>query len=749
MFSHFGDCELDDSLYQLRRGGEPVDIEPKVFDVLVYLLHHRDRLISKEELLDELWPGQVVSETALTRCIVAARKAVGDDGGTQQVIKTQHGRGYRFVAPLITNSQAVPTSTFQLPSQEEEISGQESGGRSQEEERRSVTDQPLAPSPQPLEIFISSTSSTTTVAPRRFRWWQVLVLVALLVIGGVLTANWRLVRLVIASYTAAPVVDSVALPLPDKPSLVVLPLVNLSGDAAQEYFSDGLTDDLINTLAQFPDLFIIARHSAFTYKGKTIKEQDVGRELGVRYVLEGSVRRAGEQVRLNVQLVDATNGEQLWAERYDRPFTEIFALQDDLVHKIATTLTLQLSAWAHGVSARKATENVEAYDYELRGLEQWLGMTKKDNLRAREFFEKAVGLDPQYAEAYSLIGITYYTEWSMYWNRDPQTLERAVEYGQKAVALNDFYFGHLVMALAYTQQAQVDRALSEIERVITLQPNRAESHYVRGEVLMFAGRPREALPSFQHALRLSPRGPINYFAALGWVYHATDQYAESIAAYKRTLALNPLYPWAYPTQAFNYLNQWITQQSHDPKILDQAYDAAQNGVALNDAYRTALGVAYLWQKQYDNAIVELERAVKLDGNSVCAQMQLAYVLGRVGRVEEAVRVGERSLSLQALPADDRCLSYVADAFALAGRLEEAAALFQRQLRQFPNLLGAHLLLAGIYSQLSRDTEARAQVVEVLRINPQFSLEVHKQRAPFKDPAMLEHHIAALREAGLK
>jgi adenylate cyclase len=159
----------------------------------------------------------------------------------------------------------------------------------------------------------------------------VLLLLVVLVLGGGLAANWRLVRLVVASYFPPPVPEASALPLPDKPSLVVLPFTNLSGDASQEYFSDGMTDDLINTLAQFPELFIIARHSAFTYKGKTIKEQDIGRELGVQYVLAGSVRRAGEQLRLNVQWVDTKTGEQMWAERYDRPFKDIFAVQDEIV----------------------------------------------------------------------------------------------------------------------------------------------------------------------------------------------------------------------------------------------------------------------------------------------------------------------------------------------------------------------------------------------------------------------------------
>jgi TolB-like protein/predicted Zn-dependent protease len=585
------------------------------------------------------------------------------------------------------------------------------------------------------------------------RWWQVLLLVVVLVLGGGLAANWRLARLVVASYLPPPVPEPIALPLPDKPSLVVLPLVNLSGDSNQEYFSDGLTDDLINTLAQFSDLFIIARHSAFTYKGKTIREQDVAQELGVRYVLTGSVRRAGEQVRMNVQLVDATTGEQVWAQRYDRSFTEIFAVQDDLLQKIVTTLKLQLSLWKQGMFTSKSTQNVEAYDYVLRGLEHWSILTAKANLRARKFFEKALALDPQYVEPYAQVGWTYLLEWTMKWNPDPQNLERALEYGQKATALNDSYpQGHMLLAEAYVQKAQIDRALLEVEKLVTLLPNHADSYAIQAEVLMVAGRPTEALQSIQQTIRLNPQAPVMYFFMLGWAYHSTEQYVESITALNRALARTPFLFLAYSLQAFNYITQWHAQRSHASNLLDLAYEAAQNAITLNDAFpggHTALGAVYLSQKHYDDAITAFERAVVLDGNYVCGQMQLAEGLSYVGRIEEAVRVAERALSLKALPSDDRCLFGVASAYALAGRLEEAVALSQRQLQQFPNFLASHLQLADIYSQLGRETEAQAAAAEVLRINPQFSLEVHKQRMPLKDPATLERHIAALRKAGLK
>jgi TolB-like protein/DNA-binding winged helix-turn-helix (wHTH) protein/Tfp pilus assembly protein PilF len=800
---NFGPYRLDPANARLWHETQSLRLTPKAFQVLCYLATRPGQLVSKNELFQAVWTDTIISEATLTSAIQEIRKALADNAREPQYVETVPKRGFRFIGAVTSEQLSVVSREegqagngadgLESIGQQREANGQEidtvmpaqpvlvlrgagiqdpqaqaSGESSGIPASAGMTspssslqthgpspqpEQVPDPSPQTLDTLVSSPSSTTTPTARRFRWWQVLVLIIILVLGGGLAANWRLARLVVASYISPPVPEPIALPLPDKPSLVVLPLVNLSGDSSQEYFSDGLTDDLINTLAQFPDLFVIARHSAFTYKGKTIKEQDVGRELGVRYVLTGSVRRAGEQVRLNVQLVDATTGDHLWVEQYDRPFTEIFALQDDLVQKLATTLKLQLSVWTNGFTFRKTTENVEAYDYNLRGLKQWLGLTKSDNLQARTFFETALALDPQYALAYAHLGFTYHTEWVWKWSTDPQTLDRALEYGQKAVVLNDFYaLGHTVLAFVYVQKKQIDRAVSEIERAMTLQPNFADSHRNRAEVLMFAGRPGEALQSIQQALRMSPHGPVGSFVILGWAYQNTEQYAESIVALKRALALTPFFLPAYPMQAFNYIAQWMTQQSHNPKLLDQAYDAAQNAIALNDAYpeaHLALGFVYLSQKYYDAAITAFERAVALDENSVCGQMLLAFGLSQVGRVEEAVKVGERALSLKALPVDERCLYGVASAYGLAGRLEEAATLSRRLLQQSPNFLTSHLQLADIYSQLGREAEAQTAATEVMRINPQFSLEVHKERVPIKDPAMLERHIAALRKAGLK
>src|SRR6185369_11359226 len=227
------------------------------------------------------------------------------------------------------------------------------------------------------------------------------------------------------------------LPLPDKPSIIVLPFVNMSKDPDQDYFSDGLTDVLTGDLSKISSLFVIARNSAFTYKGNAVNMQDIRKELGVRYVLEGSVQKAGEQVRIVTQLIDTTTDSHLWSERYDRPLKDIFALQDEIVQKIVTTLKLQLTLQEQGFIAHKHTDNLEAYDDFLRGVESFNRFTKEATLQAQQMFEKALALDPQYADAYAWLGLTYWMEWGVHWSADPQTLERALAVAQQAVSLDD------------------------------------------------------------------------------------------------------------------------------------------------------------------------------------------------------------------------------------------------------------------------------------------------------------------------
>ncbi len=546
--------------------------------------------------------------------------------------------------------------------------------------------------------------------------------------------------------------QSAALSLPDKPSILVLPFINMSNDPEQEYFSDGITEDITSDLSKISSLFVISRNSAFTYKGKATKVQDISREMGVRYVLEGSVRKAGERVRITAQLIDATTDHHLWAERYDRSLTDIFALQDEIVQKIVTTLKLQLTLQEQGWIVRKRTDNLEAYDAFLRGVEYFWRDTKEAVAQARQTYEKAVTLDPQYAEAYARLGLTYYREWVWRWSADPQTLERALALAQQAVALDDSLpVAHSLLSLVYARKQQYDQASAEGERAIALDPNNADSYAWQAEVLNVAGRPEDALRAVEQAMRLNPHYPPYYLIQLGWAYNLTGRYAEAVATLKEATSRSPTHFGAHLNLALSYVQQWASQQSPDSQTLEQALAAAQRVRALNDSdlsesrdlgYCLSVAKAVRAGHRRDGA------GHRLDPNDARSYALLAEALSRVGKPEEALRMVEQALRRKPFVADEHLRS-VGTAYSLAGKPEEAIAPLKQYLTRYPNVLGAHLTLAAVYSELGRDAEARAEAAEVLRINPKFSLEVHKQRVPIKDPAVLERHIAALRKAGLK
>jgi TolB-like protein/Tfp pilus assembly protein PilF len=545
------------------------------------------------------------------------------------------------------------------------------------------------------------------------------------------------------------------LPLPDKPSLIVLPFVNMSKDPDHEYFSDGLTEVLTGNLSKLSSLFVIARNSAFTYKGKAMKVQDVGREMGVRYVLEGSVQRADQRVRITTQLIDATTGYHLWSEQYDRPLQDIFALQDEIVQQIVTTLKLQLTLQEQGYIVRKHTDNLEAYDSFLRGVEYYWRYTKETTAQARQMFEKAIALDPQYVEAYAWLGRTYYLESLFRWSTDPQTLEHAFELAQKALALDDsLSFAHSVLSLVYVQKQQYDQALAEGERGIALDPSNADSYVMQAHVLNSTGRPEEALKRVEQAMRLNPHYPPLYLFQLGWAYRLAGRYAEAVAKMKEVISRNPNNPPAYNSLAWNYWWQWVSQQSPDAQTLEEALAAVQRALALNDSFHWShifLGYISLYQQQYEQALAEMERAVALAPTVAESYAALAEVLSCVGRTKDALEAAAQALRLKSSGgvAVDEHLASVGTAYAVAGRYAEAQAPLQRYLSHYPNILYIHLMLAVVYSELGQAAEARAEAAEVLRLNPQFSLEIHRQRVPIKDPAMLERHLAALRKAGLK
>ncbi|MFQ5897295.1 MAG: tetratricopeptide repeat protein [Candidatus Methylomirabilia bacterium] len=333
---------------------------------------------------------------------------------------------------------------------------------------------------------------------------------------------------------------TLALEIPDKPSIAVLPFENLSGDPEQEYFSDGITEDLITDLSKLSGLFVIARNSVFTYKDKPVKVQQVSQELGVQYVLEGSVRKADGRVRITAQLVDATTGHHLWAERYDRDLKDVFALQDEITQKIVAALAVTLTEGEEARLGGEHTGSAEAYDYFLRGTEYYRRTTREGNLKAREMFERAIELDPEYGEAYAALGWTYFHGWTMQWSQDPQTLEQALELAQRSRGLDDSLPGcRLLLGLVYLWKKQYEEAIAEAEWATALAPNDADAYATLGDILSWAGRPEETIRLVEKAMRLNPRYPFVYLWGLGHAYYLTGDYEAAIVTLKRVLTRNP------------------------------------------------------------------------------------------------------------------------------------------------------------------------------------------------------------------
>jgi adenylate cyclase len=330
------------------------------------------------------------------------------------------------------------------------------------------------------------------------------------------------------------------LELPEKPSIAVLFFVNMSGDLEQEYFSDGITEDLITDLYKISGLFVIARHSVFTFKGKAAKVQEVGRELGVRYVLEGSVRKAGSRVRITAQLVDTLTGGHLWAERYDRDLKDVFALQDEVTQKIVESLAVRLTKREKDHLARKYTDNLEAYDLVLRGLEFYFWLTQEANVKAREIFQKVIDLDPEYALAHARLGWTYLREWSLGWTQSHDSLERASELAQRAIALDDSLSdGHALLAETYLWKRRHDDAIAEAEKAVILDPNNPERMIDLGNILAFAGRPEEGIGWIRKGMRFNPICPVGYLFMLGHAFSLIEKYAEAIAVLSKAVDRQP------------------------------------------------------------------------------------------------------------------------------------------------------------------------------------------------------------------
>src|SRR5262249_14370984 len=325
------------------------------------------------------------------------------------------------------------------------------------------------------------------------------------------------------------------LPLSDKPSIAVLPFTNMSGDPEQEFFADGLTEDIITELSRFHDLLVISRNSAFVYKGKAIKIQEVAREFGVDYVLEGSVRKAGGRVRVTVQLIDAATDRHVWAERYDRELEDIFAIQDEVTRAIVATLPGRVEAATHDRAKRKPTDNMAAYECVLAAKVLHHRSAREDNAQALRLLDRAVALDPNYAHAHAWKGCVLGQKWVYNWCEDRDaTMQQVAEELETALALDDNdYDVHRILPAVNLNREDHDRATYHQERALALNPNYDLVVVQQGEILTWLGRPEEGIDWIKKAMRLNPYHPERFWNHLGRAYYCAEKYADAAAAFAR------------------------------------------------------------------------------------------------------------------------------------------------------------------------------------------------------------------------
>ncbi len=398
------------------------------------------------------------------------------------------------------------------------------------------------------------------------------------VVGGVA----GLVLLVIAGWAGwqwlRPPASS-GLPVPAKPSVAVLPFTNLSQDPAQEYFSDGVTEDLITGLSKVSGLFVIARNSVFTYKGKPVKARDVSRDLGVRYLVEGGVQRAGSRVRITAQLVDATTGYHIWAERYDREVQDLFSLQDEVTQQIIRALAVKLTEAERVRMGRAPTGDPEAYDLVLRGQDERRRTTREGNAEARRLFVKALDLDPGYARAYMGLSWAHLQSWQLGWSADPESLERAQELAQRAIALDDTLVGvHSVLSQIYLWRKEHDRAIAEAERAVVLAPSDADGYETLAEILGWAGRPEDSMRFIRQAMRLNPHYPFFYLWTLGHAAYLLGRNREAMEAFNKLAQENPNFLPAHAYAAVLFVEMGREKEARE------AWDRARRlspGVSLS------------------------------------------------------------------------------------------------------------------------------------------------------------------------
>jgi adenylate cyclase len=374
------------------------------------------------------------------------------------------------------------------------------------------------------------------------RRWQrpALALVGILILIAAVVAVWQFVLRPSPPTLEKADPKKMVLPLPDKPSIAVLPFVNMSDDPKQGYLSDGITENIITGLSKIPRLLVIARNSTFVYKGKGVKVQQVAEDLGVRYVLEGSVQRSENRIRITAQLIDALTGNHLWAERYDRDLKDVFAVQDEITMKILISMRVKLTEGEQDLKGKRP-RNLEAYLRVLQALEYIQRFNIESNIMGKQLAEEAIVLDPEFARAYHCLAGTHMMDVWLGSSKSPkESLDKAVELTQKAISL-DSKDGrpYAQLGYLYAMKKDYEKAIAEGEKAVALDPGGADAHAWLGQSLNLADKPNEAIPVFEKAIRLNPNGPTWYFLNYGNSLRYMGQYQEAIVQYKKALRVAP------------------------------------------------------------------------------------------------------------------------------------------------------------------------------------------------------------------
>jgi len=456
----FGDRLLDTERRELRHGTDLIAVEPQVFDLLVHLLANCDRVVSKNDLITSIWNGRIVSDSTVTSRINAARKAVGDSGDTQKLIRTIPRKGFRFIGAVST-------------------------------------------------LHNSNGQAATSLD---------------------------------ANHESRPGLP----PLPDRPAIAVLPFKNMTGDPAQEYFSDGISEDIITGLSKLRWFFVIARNSSFTYKGRTVHLKQIGDELGVGYVVEGSVRKDGDRVRITAQLNDAFTGRHIWAERYDRNLADVFAVQDEITESIVAAIEPELYAAENFRAQRKPPDSMDAWDLVMRALSHCWRITRQDSLVAQALLEKAISIDPNYGQAHGVLAASHIMSAHMGWN-DMAIAAPIAERAAKAAIMADSGdpWAHYALGFSYLFRRRFDDSLAEFESALRLNPSFSLAHGHYGLALACCGRLEEAELATARALRLSPHGS-SFSGLLGlFTHYLKGNYKESMRLSREAIRQRADYVGAY------------------------------------------------------------------------------------------------------------------------------------------------------------------------------------------------------------